>query len=253
MLTAARRNKILEILKEKREVTTSELEKEFDVTGATIRSDLSELEAKGFIKRIHGGAVLPEKNLHNFDYRNQKNIEEKTVIGKKASGYVKEDQTIFLDASSTMLYFLPYIDKVERLTVVTNGVYAALEAKEYENIINVILLGGILRSHSGAIEGLLSEAMLSEINGDIIFVSADGFTVEDGLTIYNFYESELKRRMVNKCKKVIALLDYTKIGKTSSSSFLKSEEIDLIITDNKTSSDDIKKIKDAGIDIVVSN
>lgn len=256
MLSHTRKNKILELLEKNTQVSTQQLEEELNVSGATIRNDLTELEAKGLIKRIHGGAILPESeneeenSFRSFHKRSEKHIKEKKAIGKKAKDLITEGQTVILDASSTILYLLPYLLNCSKLTIVTNGIYTAMETRNESNF-NVILLGGILRPKSGSVEGLLGSDMLNNISADLMFTSSHGFTVEDGLTDFNFYEVELKKKMVSKAKKLIALVDHTKIGHTSAASFAKSSEIDLLITDSGISEEEVEKIKNAGIDILI--
>jgi len=254
MLSHTRKNKIMELLEKHTQVSTQQLEDELNVSGATIRNDLSELEAKGLIERIHGGAILPEKNEENsfrsFHKRSEKNIREKKIIGKKAKELINDGQTIILDASSTILYLLPYLLNRNKLTIVTNGIYTAMEARN-EDDFNVILLGGIVRPKSGSVEGLLGSEMLNNISADIMFTSSHGFTIEDGLTDFNFYEVELKKKMVSKAKKLIALVDHTKIGHTSASAFAESKDIDILITDSGIEEEDVKKIRAAGIDLLI--
>lgn len=88
MLSQTRKDKILEFLKKKKQVSTQELENKLDVSGATIRNDLSELENTGLLRRIHGGAVLTEDNSDNsfvsFHKRSEKNVEAKKAIGAAA-------------------------------------------------------------------------------------------------------------------------------------------------------------------------
>jgi DeoR/GlpR family transcriptional regulator of sugar metabolism len=57
--------------------------------------------------------------------------------------------------------------------------------------------------------------------------------------------------MVAKSDKLIALVDHTKIGHTSAAQFAKASDIDLLITDSGISNQDLEKIKDAGIEIIV--
>ena len=120
-------------------------------------------------------------------------VAEKMAIGMEAAKLVSDGETIFIDASSTVFYMLPYINHVENLTIVTNGIHTAMEIQRYSNF-KTVLVGGVLRSHSGAIEGLLCEEMLRKISGDSYFVSGNGFSLAAGLTGNNFYELELKRR-----------------------------------------------------------
>lgn len=254
MLSHTRKNKILELLKTHKQISTQQLEKELDVSGATIRNDLAQLEEQGLVERIHGGAVLPDKDESNsfrsFHKRSEKNVEEKKAIGKVAKDFIKSGQTIILDASSTILYLIPYLSSCEKLTVLTNGIYTALEVKNEEDF-NVILLGGIVRPKSGSVEGLIGGCMLDDISADLMITSSHGFNVDNGLTDFNFYEVELKKKMVAKSDKLIALVDHTKIGHTSAAQFAKASDIDLLITDSGISNQDLEKIKDAGIEIIV--
>jgi len=57
-----RKEKILEILKEKKEVSVKELSKFFNVSEMTIYRDIKELEKEGEIKRKHGSVLLNEKD-----------------------------------------------------------------------------------------------------------------------------------------------------------------------------------------------
>ncbi len=256
MLAVKRRNKIIEILKEKGEISTKYLQKILYVSGATIRSDLAELEEKGIIKRIHGGAVLNENiNIPNsyidLHSRSKKNINEKKAIASLAVEFVRDNQTIFCDASSTILYLISRLEKHPNLTIVTNGIFTALTIKQSLTA-DVILLGGSFRQESGAIEGLLSQDILKKLHGDIMFTSAHGFSLEEGLTDFNLYEVELKKKMVEKTQKLIALVDHTKIGNISTTSFAGIEEIDVLITDDNVSSEVIEKIRRKGIEVLVA-
>ena len=254
MLSHTRKNKILELLKTHKQISTQELEEKLNVSGATIRNDLAQLEEKGLIERIHGGAILPSQDdkssFRSFHKRSEKNVEEKKSIGKKAKDYIKDGQTIILDASSTILYLLPYLSNCQKLTVITNGIYTALEVKNEEDF-NVILLGGIVRPKSGSVEGLIGGCMIDNLSADLMITSSHGFNVENGLTDFNFYEVELKKRMVAKADKLIALVDHSKIAHTSAAQFARTKDIDVLITDSKVDPREVERIRKAGINIEV--
>ena len=97
---------------------------------------------------------------------------------------------IFLDASSTAYTLGMKLSGFTELTVITNGINLALELKDIPGV-TVILTGGIVTSASASIEGLLGADLLKKIHTDIAFVSARGFSVEDGLTDFSIYEADL--------------------------------------------------------------
>ena len=256
MINFDRRKRILELLEKEGQVSTVELEERLGVTGATIRSDLREMDREGAIVRFHGGAALADQSRlsspnENYLRRSVMHVEEKTAIGRKAAMLVSEGETIFIDASSTTFYMLPYINHLENLTIVTNGIHTAMEIQRYSNF-KTVLVGGVLRPHSGAVEGLLCEEMLRKISGDSYFVSGNGFSLSMGLTGNNFYELELKRRFAEKCRRRIALLDSSKLCNDSISSFISSDQVDVLITDSGIMPEQITKIRAAGIQLIIA-
>lgn len=252
MFAAERKKLILNLLQQNKRITVKDLSKSLDVSEATLRTDLNTMEKEGLLTRTHGGAVLNENAppSNSFSERAMKNIESKQTITNKAVEFIQRKDCILLDASTTTLELARHLKEKEvKLTVVTSGISAALELKENPGI-NVILIGGMLRMGSTALEGLLGTTILDKINIDLMFTSASGFTIEEGLTDFNVYEVELKKVMAEKANKVIALLDYTKIGTSSIASFAATDQIDTIITDENVSNDVLQKLADHQINIV---
>jgi DeoR/GlpR family transcriptional regulator of sugar metabolism len=249
MFMEERRNKILEFLGNKQRITVKELSKELEVSEATLRNDLKDMEKEGFLKRTHGGAVLNdiEDNKVNFSVREKVNKEEKHIISMKAEQLVEDNQCILIDASSTGLELAKKIkNSSKRLTIVTNGIYTALELRDNPEFI-VILIGGILRAGSSALESTISGDILNRINIDTMFTSASGFDFENGLTDFNMYEVELKKKMVMASNRVVALLDHTKFNKKSIASFAGINEIDMIISDDQIPKEGSERLKEFNI------
>ena len=73
-----RQNEILRLLKEQKKVSVTTLSKLFYVSEATVRRDLSEMNAMGLVERSHGGAILPENSEEiSIFFRMEKNANEK--------------------------------------------------------------------------------------------------------------------------------------------------------------------------------
>ncbi|GEN89911.1 DeoR/GlpR family DNA-binding transcription regulator [Oceanobacillus sp. FSL W8-0428] len=236
MFVTERRNKIMELLHDKQRLTVKELSEQIGVSEATLRTDLNKMEKDGLLTRTHGGAMLTQQNQPDFDtsfsVREKQNRKEKSLIAKEAFHLIEEKQCILLDASSTALELARYLNqKMIRLTVVTSGIQTALELKDNPNI-TVILIGGVVTKGSSTIEGTLGVELLDKLHIDILFTSANGFSVENGLTDFNLYEVELKKQMVNRAQKIVAVIDHSKIGITSSAPFASTEQVDVLITNN---------------------
>lgn len=252
MFAEERRNIILDKLQTEKRLTVKELASLLNVSEATLRTDLNIMEKKGLLTRTHGGAVLNEtiSSNNNYTERAMRNIDSKVLIAKKATDLIHYKNSILLDASTTSLEVAKEIKKTDlKLTIVTSGLSTAIELKENPNL-NVIILGGIARMGSMALEGLIGSTILDKINIDILFTSASGFTMEDGLTDFNVYEVELKKKMVEKAEQVVALIDHTKIGMSSIASFATLEQIDTLITDKKLPNQWIEQLDSYNVDII---
>ena len=257
MLQLERQNKILEYLKENRKVTTNELSEMLGVSATTIRTDLNQMDKDKLINKTYGGAVYRDHSLDNDDLttrayyfhdRALENKEEKEEIAEEAIKYVKNHMCLFLDASSTAYTLGMKLKGFTELTIITNGIHLALGLKDVPGI-TVILTGGIVTSASASIEGLLGEDLLKKIHTDIAFVSARGFSLENGLTDFSIYEADLKRMCVKSSAKTIALVDHTKFDTCSISSYAQIDDIHMVITDSKIPDNIRKAYEDAGVNL----
>lgn len=255
MFATERRDRIIDLLQERKRITVKELSSEMGVSEATLRADLNKMELDGLLTRTHGGAVLNDEkeNETSFNVRQKKNKVEKAKIASKAFQHIEEKQCILLDASSTALELAQLIkDTPIRLTIVTTGLQTALELKENPDI-TVILVGGVVTNKSTSIEGTLGLDILDSVNIDIMFTSANGFTVENGLEDFNLYEVQLKREIVKRASKVIALIDSSKIGKSSSAVFAKVEQVDKLITDEPINDDIRNQLLVKNVEIIIAD
>ncbi|SDD12165.1 transcriptional regulator, DeoR family [Paenibacillus sp. UNCCL117] len=252
MLAPERRNRIMQVLHEQKQLLVKEVSLELGVSEGTLRNDLKILEEDGLLERIHGGAVLPKPHTpeYTFQSRSLVNQEEKKQIGRTAAQLVKNGQCIILDASSTSLELARNLINHEYLTVVTNGLATAQELTRNPRI-SVIVIGGVLRPGSSSLEGLLGKGLLGQIHADVFFTSAHGFTPSAGLADFSIYEAELKKMMVANVSKVVALLDHSKLNRRSIASFAETSQIDTIVTDPGADREFLDGLE--GIDVMIAD
>ncbi len=81
MLSVERHQQILEQILNKRSVRVNELSDKLDVSVATIRRDLSQMEEKGLIQRVHGGAIPIE------DLRRASHLATQKQAGRSQAPY----------------------------------------------------------------------------------------------------------------------------------------------------------------------
>ncbi|WP_124059081.1 DeoR/GlpR family DNA-binding transcription regulator [Vaginisenegalia massiliensis] len=243
MFVEERRKQIVNMVNSDNSISVNELSEKFNVSLATIRSDLNILDRQNKLIRTHGGAVKIEnkdQNLiisNNYEIRKNMHINEKKYIARIALEHINDEDCIILDASSTCYELAKLLnEKSLNLTVVTNGIRTANLLKKSSNI-TVIVIGGIIKGDSNAIEGLLGSDILNRIYVNTIFFSAFGLTKEEGFTDFNIYEIELKKKMLEAASTKIALIDSSKFNRKSLTSFAYLRDIDCVITDEGLASE----------------
>lgn len=257
MFIKERQEKILTILQEKKAVSVNELIKDLDFSPATIRADLKTLSEKGLLTRTHGGATFKEKKeatksfQENFSDREQTKHEEKVLIANEALHFIHDQECIILDASSSCFELAKLLNEANiRLTVITNGLNVAQLLKD-NTCITTILLGGVINKNSNAIEGTLGADLLSKVNIDRAFLSPNAFNLSTGLTDFSLYEVELKKEMALKSDKIIALIDYSKLEKSSIATFATANSLYKLITNAKADKSIIQNYIYHNIDVIL--
>jgi len=246
-----RRKDIVDAVGKADKLTVAQLSERFDVSEVTIRQDLQALHDQGFLLRTRGGAVSSNKMPEmSFDMRMQQNAAMKSRFGKYAAELVNDGDTIFLDASTTSHAMIPHLKKFSELTVATNSLKVALAFLDAPQI-QVTLPGGHLRRESISLVGLTNDSPLPPINIQFGFFGARGLTLEEGLTDVNINEVAMKRRIIESCRQVIALVDSQKWGKVAAYTFARLPQIDRIITDLNAPKDLIKRFRDNQIEVTL--
>lgn len=248
-----RQKSILDIIDENGDVTLNQLSQAFsDVSVMTLRRDLLQLEQQGHVLRNKGGAVslkmLTEHSQipgeeNEYGLRARANISAKKTIAEKALSLIKKGCSIYLDAGSTIMA-LARIMPNEHFNIITNATNVAQELIERTNT-SVVILGGNLNRNTLSVSGPSAIKSIDRINIEMAFMSASAFTLDTGFTVSNVYEAELKRKVINKAKKRIMLMDTSKIGKDLMYTLAEFEDIDVLITEQDTLPSDIRKIAKA--------
>jgi DeoR family fructose operon transcriptional repressor len=249
MFAEERKQKILDFVRENRKATVQELCERYDVSSATIRNDLRELEGSGLLIRTHGGALVKSKAGFELG-TNEKRVlyrAEKAEIAEKALALIEDGDTIILDAGTTMLELARKLGRKKNLTVVTNDLDTALVIEEV-GIERVIMLGGMLRTGFHCTIGSRSREFLEELQVDKAFMGVNGFTFEKGASTPDIHHAEIKKAMVAAATRVFLLFDSSKMGRKAFARFADIDEIDGVVTDRLTA-DEAAMFEDAGIDV----
>ncbi len=250
-----RTERILRTLQQSGAVTVEELCALLNVSIATVRRDLQELENRGLLRRTHGGATAIEPLFyeafrHDSSFRDQmeKYADEKRRIAMAAADLIEDGDTISLTAGTTTTEVVRGLHHRSGIKVVTNTVNVAMELSQRRDI-DVIVTGGHLRGNWFSLVGPLAIAALEEIFTDKVLIGVNGIDAEKGLTCHNIDEAATNRAMVKQAKKRIVVADHSKLGVVATQRICGLDVVNLLITDTGATDEAIAPFLARGIDV----
>lgn len=228
MLPEERKALILEYIDSQHAVTATELMQRFDASEATIRRDLTDMDKKGLIQKVHGGAVSLKSPIaveYKVSERMDKNIDEKILIAKHAAGLIQNNDLVFLDAGTSTYHIIDYID-APNVTFVTNAIMHA--QKLAANGYSVFLTGGRLKATTEALIGSECYESILHYHFSIGFFGANAVNRADGFTTPDPEEAKIKECALSRTHSPYILCDHTKFDLTSNVRFSYFEDAHII-------------------------
>ena len=230
-MSIIREKQILEILLKEKKVSVEQLARSLFISEPSIRRDLQSLEKQNLIKRIHGGAILEEtalsKNRIPFLLREYEQSSEKTVIAEKAIDLISDNDVVFLDASTSCYYLIPFLVSKRNLTVITNGVKTLTKLAEYN--VNTISTGGALVNSCLALVGDEAYKTIEKYNADVALFSCRGLSDNGYITDISPEENNVRKKMIEHSKRSYLLCTGDKFGKSYFHNLCHRNEITGII------------------------
>jgi DeoR/GlpR family transcriptional regulator of sugar metabolism len=251
MQAEERQRRIEEYLNQVEFASLEELAQQVGASVSTVRRDLTALEASGVAKRTHGGGriVNPRTDEFTFATRDTHQLSEKEAIGRACAGLIQPNQSLILDAGTTVYHVARYLgNKVP--AIITNSLPVAnlfISANQVE----VMVTGGVIYPRLGVLVGPLAVKSFSEVHSDIAIMGAGGLTLE-GITNSHTLLIDIQHAMIRAAQKVIICLDHTKFGRKSVVPMCDLDVVDTIVTDAEAPADMIAALRERGIEVVVA-
>lgn len=172
MLPIERRNKLMQVLREKGAAKTEELASLLQVSEMTVRRDLAYCEKIGLLQRCHGGAKINRQTILEVAYEQKmtSGIDIKRKIAKAAAALVRPGMTVYLDAGTTTFCIAEELAQLDPLTVITNDLKIALRLLDAPA--ELIVLGGSVQKRTGSMLGSETIRQLRELRASIAFIGA---------------------------------------------------------------------------------
>lgn len=227
---------LLNRLEQENILNVKDIAKELEISEATIRRDLTELEKQGKIKRIHGGAILADADQIVSEQREVKmkerfriHYEEKRKVAEAACELIKDGECIFLDGGSSLV---PMIDSLQNrnIRIVTHNHLIVSKLKNPKA--QIVVVGGDYISKYAMSTGSLAVNTLRQFQFDRCFIGCAGIDIEENCSYTAEVETrELKNIAIENSKHSYLLIDSSKLGVKGFCKFQALETFDTIYCD----------------------
>lgn len=239
-----RHQSIMDVLSAQPSARVSTLAEQLDVSPLTIRRDLDELAAHGFVERRHGEARVTAAGRQLADQARQPFRAERDAIARAGAQLVGDGELVFINTSTTALSIIPYIAATD-VNIVTNSSHA--DALPIPPGATVFVTGGEVRPPRGVLSGEFALANIRNTSATTAFVGCAGISQTAGITSTTQQEAMVNALMVERSKKLVLLADSGKINVAAGFSYAPLSRITTLITDTGAPAAEVDALIEAGV------
>ena len=285
MFAEERQQLIVELVAASGRASVTDLAERFSITTETVRRDLAALEIAGTVRRVHGGAVSPERFSTTEESILERTVQrqsEKTRIAKAALDLIPQGRagSILIDAGSTTEALAEMLAArtagagpgtpgagsgtaggaagsaggaagEPELVVITHALPIATKLSGGPGIA-LHLLGGKVRGLTQAAVGQSTVEAARRIRPDIAFIGTNGISAAFGLSTPDPEEAAVKAAFVHSARRIVVLADSSKLDAETLVQFASLKDLDTVITDTNPSPALAAALADAGVEVVVA-
>jgi DeoR family transcriptional regulator of aga operon len=243
---------MLEFVAGRGSVSLADLTSALDISTATARRDLAELETQHLLVRTHGGATIVERRAElPVTMRDTQFQAAKRAIAREAASRIPFDRhAVALSGGSTTALVGRALSNHRELTIVTNSLTIAQLVTTYPQL-KVIMTGGILRPQSLELVGVLAEHTFNATNVGTAILGTDGISAAGGVTTHDETEARTNHSMVAHAQRTIVVADGSKIGALAFAQVADLADVHMLITDASADPGELAAIAAAGVEVIV--
>lgn len=244
-----RGRRILQLLSEKKRMEVAALAEILGISQVTVRKDLDGLEERGFIRRMHGFAVL--NTTDRISSRLAYHYEEKRRIAERAAALVHDGDTVMLESGSCCAILADILaHSREAVTIVTNSAFIAEYVRESRA--QVILLGGVLQRDSQCLVGPMLRDAAANFHVRFFFIGTDGWSERTGFGNKDPLRAQAVRDMARSCDEMVVLTESEKFRSQGTVPLNVEAQPRRVITDGGVPAPAADRMRAQGIELLTT-
>lgn len=250
---APRQSDIMELARKSRRILVEDLAEHFDVTPQTIRKDLNDLCDRGFLQRVHGGAVL-SSGVANFGYEARRELaaEEKHRIGVKAASLIPDNCSLLINIGTT----------TEQVAMALQGKHGILAITNNINVVNIlsrnpeidaIVAGGIVRRADGGVVGEAAVDFIRQFKVDFAVIGTSAIDEDGSLLDYDYREVKVAQAIIENSRHTILVADGMKYERTAPVRIGHISQMESLVTDCQPPEEITRICAENGVQIEIAD
>ncbi len=255
MFIDERHRAILDTIKQNGRISIGEIQERFDVSVDSARRDLRLLEEKGMLKRTHGGAIpilsVDMRPPRHRDFDSMQIDPHYDAIGKRAVTLIKPGDVVYLTSGTFGFLMVQHLPKDIEYTLVLNSPTLADRFKYWDNL-TVYITGGKMRMHGAtSLVDSMATSFVKNLHFDLAFLTGAGVTAGFGLSNCTDETATFQRTVLGNARQSVLLMPCQKVGANAFIKVADIERFDKLITDWDAVEDELMKIEERGVEVVV--
>ncbi|MDC7289919.1 DeoR/GlpR family DNA-binding transcription regulator [Blautia schinkii] len=253
MFTEERQEAIEQCLRQFGKVRVKDLSEKFQVTEDCIRKDLKILENAGRLKRTYGGAILSQDYPLERDVVDRRNyhLEKKKIIAAKAMELIRNNETIFLDISTTNIELAKLLAASRMRVVVVSNMIDILQILAKNSLITAIGTGGTMYQTVNGFMGAATIEVIKQYSFDRAFLGSCGVDMVDcTVTTLGVEDGLTKKAAVQSSRHKYVVMEREKFYFNDSYKFAHFDDINGIVTDEFPDSTIVTTLESSGVRLI---
>lgn len=223
------------------------------VSTATIRRDLVDLESDGVLNRVHGGAMLAAEARVDVDAERgfetiaTKDVQDKRAVARCAAEMVEDGDVVLLDIGTTAMMLALEL-RGRPITVITSSL-AVLDVLRGDAHVDLILLGGSVRSTYHSLVGVLTADAAAQVHARTAFLGASGVCTDGTIVDNSIVEVPIKRALAQAADQVVVLADQHKLPGMGTLKVLEAKAVHVLVTNRGADRATVAACRKAGVEV----
>lgn len=226
-----RRARIVEIAEDEGSVSVESLASSLGVTPQTIRRDLTALQARSLLSRVHGLAVA-RSGTDNLPHAERRSLSvlAKSAIGAAAAALVPDGASIFINIGTTTEAIARHLVEHRNLLVITNNLNVVDILADSPGI-EVIAAGGRVRPSDRAVVGAVAMDFIRGFKVDVALIGASSIEEDGEFLDFDVDEVRVSRTILANARRAILAIDSSKVARAAPVRIGNLTDIDCLVMD----------------------